>query len=91
MANIKNIQVGDTLYDIEALHFVAGELNTPAQWKAYIDRIAELGFDIIVLTTLPEESAASSEKYKNNIVKVLTNKSHFGINNEYVLLFKRSN
>lgn len=32
MANIKNIKVGSNdTYDIEALHFVTGELDTPAQ------------------------------------------------------------
>ena len=59
MANIKNIKVGDTSYDIEALHFVTGNLDTPAQWKAYIDQIAELGFDIDVLDTLPTADATS--------------------------------
>mgnify|MGYP003443878641 CR=1 FL=1 len=65
-------EVADTVYDIEALRFVAGELNTPVQWKSYIDQMAAIGFDIVVLTTLPEESAASYETYKNNIVLINT-------------------
>ena len=30
-----------------------------------------------------------TEKYKNYIVETLTNKSHFGTNNEYVIIIKR--
>ena len=86
MANIKNIKVGDTNYDIEALHFIAGDLNTPAQWKAYIDRIAELGFEIVVLTTLPPEDAASYETYHNNIVLITDNTSVTGSSVEYVIV-----
>lgn len=40
MANIKKINV-DQVYEIEALHFIANStLDTPAQWKSYIDTIA---------------------------------------------------
>lgn len=82
---IKKIKLSDgSVYDIEALHFVAGDLNTPAQWKAYIDRIAELGFEIVVLTTLPEEDAASYETYHNNIV--LVTDSVTGSSIEYVIV-----
>lgn len=86
MANIKNIKVGNDTYDIEALHFIAGDLNTPAQWKAYIDRIAELGFEIVVLTTLPPEDAASYETYHNNIVLITDNTSVTGSSVEYVIV-----
>ena len=86
MANIKNIKVGNDTYDIEALHFIAGDLNTPAQWKAYIDRIAELGFEIVVLTTLPKEDAASYETYHNNIVLITDNTSVTGSSVEYVIV-----
>ena len=86
MANIKNIKVGDTNYDIEALHFVAGDLDTPAQWKAYIDRIAELGFEIVVLTTLPKADATSYETYHNNIVLVTESASVTGSSVEYVIV-----
>ena len=38
MANIKKIKgSNNTNYEIEALHFVTGTLDTPAQWKEYID------------------------------------------------------
>ena len=70
MANIKNIKVGDTNYDIEALHFVAGDLNTPAQWKAYIDSIAELGFDVVVLSEEPDANESNYNTYKKS-VKIL--------------------
>lgn len=72
MANIKQVKIGSTPYDIEALHFNAGEnLDTPAQWKAYIDSIGDLGFEIftdLIGSTLPEANATSYAKYKNGIV-----------------------
>lgn len=42
MANIKQIKLSESnIYDIEALHFFAqSNLDTPAQWKSYIDDIA---------------------------------------------------
>ena len=84
---IKKIKLSDgSVYDIEALHFVAGDLNTPAQWKAYIDRIAELGFEIVVLTTLPKEDATSYETYHNNIVLITDNTSVTGSSVEYVIV-----
>jgi hypothetical protein len=30
-----------------------------------------------------------TEKYKNNIVEIIENKSHFGSNNEYVILIEK--
>jgi len=33
----------------------------------------------------------TTEKYKNNIVETIENKSHFGSNNEYVILIENSN
>lgn len=38
MANINKIQLSDGTYEIEALHFFnSSVLDTPAQWKDYID------------------------------------------------------
>ena len=85
MANIKNIKVGDDKYDIEALHFVAGDLNTPAQWKAYIDSIADLGFDVIVLSAEPAANESNYNTYKNNIILVKDNTSETGSYVEYVM------
>lgn len=85
MANIKNIKVGDTNYDIEALHFVAGDLNTPAQWKAYIDSIADLGFDVVVLSEEPDANESNYNTYKNNIILVKDNTSETGSYVEYVM------
>ena len=84
---IKKVKLSDgSVYDIEALHFVAGDLNTPAQWKAYIDRIAELGFEIVILTTLPTADATSYETYHNNIVLVTESASVTGSSVEYVIV-----
>ena len=86
MANIKNIKVGSTSYDIEALHFVAGNLDTPAQWKAYIDQIGELGFDIVVLDTLPAADATNYDTYHNKIVLVNDSTKVSGSCVEYVIV-----
>ena len=85
MANIKNIKVGDDKYDIEALHFVAGDLNTPAQWKAYIDSIADLGFDVVVLSAEPAANESNYNTYKNNIILVKDDTSETGSYVEYVM------
>lgn len=85
MANIKNIKVGDDNYDIEALHFVAGDLNTPAQWKAYIDSIADLGFDVVVLSEEPAANESNYKTYKNNIILVKDGTSETGSYVEYVM------
>ena len=70
--NIKKVQITANDYsDIEALHFKSGDLDTPAQWKAYIDSIADLGFEIftdLIGKTLPAADATSYAKYKNGIV-----------------------
>lgn len=86
MANIKNIKVGNTSYDIEALQFIGGDnLKTPAQWKAYIDQIGELGFDIVVLDTLPTADATNYNTYHNKIVLV-TGDAASGSSVEYVII-----
>lgn len=85
MANIKNIKVGNDTYDIEALHFVAGDLNTPAQWKAYIDSIADLGFDVVVLSAEPAANESNYNTYKNNIILVKDKTSETGSYVEYVM------
>ena len=50
MSNIKNIQVGGITYDIEALHFINTKdsitLDTPAQWRDYIDSLVAQGLEI---------------------------------------------
>jgi len=37
---LHSVQSGTTIYEIEALHFITGSLDTPAQWKTYIDNAA---------------------------------------------------
>ena len=48
MANIKKIKVGSETHDIEALHFITGDLDTPASWKSYIDAAAHVGIEIVI-------------------------------------------
>lgn len=86
MANIKQIKVGSTTYDIEALHFIYdATLDTPTQWKEYIDRIAELGFDIVKIASLPTADADAYATYHNNIVLIEDSTSETGSCVEYVI------
>lgn len=48
MPDIKQIQIGSTTYDIEALHFVLGSLSTPSDWKTYIDNAVSVGLEIVI-------------------------------------------
>lgn len=48
MANIKKIKVGSETHDIEALHFITGDLDTPASWKSYIDSAAHVGIEVVI-------------------------------------------
>lgn len=55
MANIKQINLGTSqspnIFDVEALHFNAGtSLDTPAQWKTYIDNLVGKGLQIVIDT-----------------------------------------
>ena len=51
MANVKQVKFGTgTPFDIEALHFITGSLDTPAQWKQYIDDLANRGIQIVIDT-----------------------------------------
>ena len=57
MANIKKIKVGSETHDIEALHFITGDLDTPASWKSYIDSAAHVGIEIVI----DEKSSSADE------------------------------
>ena len=58
MANVKQIQIGNTTYDIEALQFIANDnLKTPAEWKSYIDSATGVGLQIVI------DSKSSSGEY----------------------------
>lgn len=46
------------------------KLVTAADIKAYVDRIADLGFDVVKLAELPEANETSYNTYKNNIVLI---------------------
>lgn len=57
MANVKQVKIGSTTYDVEALHFITGSLDTPAQWKSYIDNLVGQGLQIIT-----DDPAASGQE-----------------------------
>jgi len=60
MANIKQIKVESTTFDIEALHFYqSSTLDTPAQWKQYIDEIGAAAGKIQIVI----DSKSSSGDY----------------------------
>ena len=63
MANIKKINWGGVDYDLEALHFHYDDtLDTPTQWKTYIDNLAAVGIQLVSVTTLPTASADTMGK-----------------------------
>lgn len=84
--NLKKVKLGTGLHEVEALHFKVGDLDTPTQWKNYIDQIAELGFDIVKLDTLPAANAQTYETYHNKIVLVPNSSAQAGECIEYVIL-----
>ena len=61
-------------------------LATAGTIKAYVDQIAEIGFDVVVLQTLPTADAAAYETYHNNIVLIEDSTSKTGVYVEYVIL-----
>ena len=63
-------------------------LVTAANIKDYVDRIAEIGFDVVVLNELPTADAESYEEYHNNIVLIADATSETGAYIEYVILRK---
>ena len=90
MANIKQIKVGSTTYDIEALHFITGSLDTPAQWKAYIDSLVGEGLQIVIDTKstqgdYPATAASASTMGKLYMVQ-LTNQTESGTYTEFITI-----
>ena len=63
-------------------------LVNAANIKDYVDRIAEIGFDVVVLETLPTADAEAYEEYHNNIVLIADASSKTGAYVEYVILRK---
>lgn len=89
MANIKQIKVGSSTYDVEALHFVVGALDTPAQWKNYIDNLVGEGLQIVTDTpnaakTAPATAASADTMGKLYLVTLGTEES--GTYTEFVTL-----
>lgn len=56
--------------DSDAQLMLAGFDKVSGSVKAYIDQIADLAFDVVVLETLPEASESTYNTYKNNIVLI---------------------
>lgn len=54
--------------------------------KAYVDQIAEVGFDVVVLNSLPTANAQAYADYHNNIVLIADATSTTGSYVEYVIL-----
>ena len=63
LTDVKQIQINANDYsEIEALHFKTGSLDTPAQWKAYIDDLINKGTSIVALDSLPAISTVAQQK-----------------------------
>ena len=54
--------------------------------KDYVDRIAEIGFDVVILNALPTADATAYETYHNNIVLIKDATSTTGSYIEYVII-----
>lgn len=68
MANIKNILADGTLYEIEALHFyISSSLDSPEQWKKYIDdqvaTAAKIRLKIVGSTGSPKYEPVDPDVY----------------------------
>jgi hypothetical protein len=51
MSNIKKVLIGGTEFEIEALHFFnSSTLDTPTQWKSYIDQQVATAAKIQLIT-----------------------------------------
>ena len=96
MANIKKMEIPgyDSAFDIEALHFNGGSnLDTPAQWKSYIDNAVAVGIQIVVDTQKtgseePATAASASTMGKLYFVQITGTTS--GTYTEFITLDKGS-
>lgn len=88
--NIKKIKVSGTDHDIEALHFITGSLDTPAQWKSYIDSLINKGTSIKgPYNALPDISTDQKKKdayteYAGDIILITDSTAESGTYAEYV-------
>lgn len=85
--------INDNVY--ESLKLALGTVDaggnnlvTAANIKDYVDRIAEVGFDVVVLQTLPTADETAYNTYHNNIVLIQDSASKTGAYVEYVILKK---
>ena len=74
---LKKVQLpNEELFEIEALHFIEGSLDTPAQWKSYIDNLAKKGTEIKKEDSLPsldtdEDKEAAYNEFSGDILLIL--------------------
>lgn len=92
MANIKKVLVSGTTYDIEALHFITGSLDTPAQWKDYIDSLVGQGLQIVIDTkssSADEPATAASASTMGKLYMVaIAEQTQSGTYTEFVTVDK---
>lgn len=79
---IKKVAIDNTEYEISAKYIQNGDQDMT--WND-IKNLVEVGFQIVVLTTLPEANAASYETYHNSIVLIQDSTSTTGSYVEYVI------
>ena len=83
MADIKKIKLGNTEYDISALHILDGE-GVAKSWSD-ITSLVENKISIVVLDELPAANASSYATYKSNIVLVPNGGTGQNTKDEYVI------
>lgn len=84
MAEIRGVHLGNTDYDLAAKYILSND-STPVlkTWQDILDLVS-VGFEIVVLQSLPTPSAAVYEQYKNCIVLV-SDGTTTGNHDEYVI------
>ena len=92
MANVKQVKIGTTAYDVEALHFVTGSLDTPQQWKDYIDNLVGQGLQIVTddpATSGQEPKTAASASTMGKLYLVqFSGQTESGTYTEFVTIDK---
>ena len=81
---LKQIQIGETLYDFNALAIQDGSGN--AKTWSDITNLIETSFSIVVLAELPTADASAYETYKQNIVLIADAQAAAGTYIEYVIV-----
>lgn len=84
MAEIKQIKVGTTDYDIAAKYILDGSGNNKG-WSD-ITSLVENKMSLVALDELPEANATSYATYKSNIVLIPNSGTGTNVKDEYVIL-----